>query len=48
MDQHIAKDVQTPKKLTMRKPKEPQFPWYDSLWLSSYVIVKDFIRENYP
>jgi len=48
MDQHTAKNLHAQNKLTTRKPKEPQFPWYDSLWLSSYVIVKDFIQENYP
>jgi len=25
-----------------------QYPWYDSGWLSAYVLAKDFIRQNYP
>ncbi len=25
-----------------------QFPWYASPWLSSYVTVKAFLKENYP
>jgi hypothetical protein len=25
-----------------------QYPWYDSLWLSAYVLAKDFVAENHP
>ena len=48
MDQGNTESLNPRKGVTRRKPKEEQFPWYDSLWLSSYVIVKEFIQEQYP
>jgi hypothetical protein len=28
--------------------KTGRFPWYDSLWLASYLAAKEFVREHYP
>lgn len=28
--------------------RDKKFPWYDSPWLTIYLIAKDFVQENFP